>query len=195
MTIRSIIMASVLLVAAVPAGAQHGAPPSYTAPPEVSQFDFMVGQWEIVAEPYRAGLAAKIHGTPKFPGTWKVWRGLDGWGIEDEIRLTDESGNPRAFTQCVRVYDTQARHWTSSSVDVFRATFQTGTGEWRDGEMHQSGHGTDSEGRAYVSRTRFYSITPTSFRFQQDRSYDDGKTWTEGIMKIEAKRVAATASR
>jgi len=197
MTMRSILFASVLCISAVPAVAQHGhgAPASYSAPAEGAQYDFLVGQWEIVAEPYVAGLAARIHGMPKFPGTWKVWRGLDGWGIEDELRLTDESGNPQAFTQCVRVYDAQARHWTLSSVDVYRAKFQTATAEWRDGEMHQSARGTDLEGRAYVSRTRFYAITPASFRFQQDRSYDDGKTWTEGIMKIEAKRVAAAAAR
>jgi hypothetical protein len=30
---------------------------------------------------------------------------------------------------------------------------------------------------------------------QQDRSYDAGRTWTEGFLKIEAKRVAAVAPR
>lgn len=197
MTIRSTVLLLALLVAAAPAAAQHGhaAPVSYTAPAEASQFQFLVGQWELVAAPYVPGLAARIHGTPKFPGTWKVWRVLDGWGIEDEIRLTDESGNPRALSHCVRIYDAQTRRWKLSSVDAYRASFHISTAEWRDGEMHGNGEGTDAEARAYVSRTRFYAITPTSFRFQQDRSYDDGKTWTEGFLKIEAKRVAATAPR
>jgi hypothetical protein len=44
-------------------------------------------------------------------------------------------------------------------------------------------------------RSRFHAITPTSFRFQQDRSSDNGRTWADGVLKIEAKRVAATAPR
>jgi hypothetical protein len=195
---RTILTLLALQALAAPTLAQHGqgsAPPSRSAPREASQFEFLVGQWEIVAEPHVDGLAARIHGNPKFPGTWKAWRGLDGWGIEDEIRLTDASGNPRALTHCVRVYDATAGHWNTSSLDVYRSSFQSGTAEWREGEMQSSGRGTDPEGRAYVSRTRFYDITPDSFRFQQDRSYDDGRTWTEGFLKLEAKRVAAVAPR
>jgi hypothetical protein len=30
---------------------------------------------------------------------------------------------------------------------------------------------------------------------QQDRSLDDGKTWTEAVLRIDAKRVATTAPR
>ena len=181
---------------AAPAAAQHGHEPrpvQTTPPPEASQFEFLVGQWEIVAEPHMAGLAARIHGNPKLPGSWKAWRGLDGWGIEDELRLTDTSGNPMALTHYVRAYDAAGRRWNVSSLDVYRSNWQTATAEWRDGEMHVSGQGTDLEGRAFVSRSRFHAITANSFRLQQDRSYDDGKTWTEGFLKIEAKRVAGTA--
>jgi len=197
MTIRSVLTLFALLVSSAPAAAQHGQAPSppRSAPREASQFEFLVGQWEIVAQPHVSGLAARIHGRPTFPGTWKAWRGLDGFGIEDELRLTDESGNPRALTHSVRVYDAEARHWILSSLDVYRSRFQTATAEWRDGEMHVSGQGTDVEGRAYVSRSRFHAITPDGFRFEQDRSYDGGQTWTAGFLKIEAKRVAATAPR
>lgn len=197
MNARALLLSFAVCASALPAAAQHGhgAPPSFTAPAEASQYDFLIGQWELVAAPYVPGLAARIHGSPKLPGIWKAWRSLDGFGIEDETRFTDESGNPRGFTLCVRVYDAKARHWNLASVDAYRATIVTSTGEWKNGEMHQTGGGTDAEGRAYVSRTRFHSITPTSFRFQQDRSYDDGKSWTEGFLKIEAKRVAATAAR
>lgn len=187
----------VLITSAAPVAAQHGPAPdiSYKAPAEASQFDFLVGQWEVVVEPHVSGLAALIHGSPKFPGIWKVGRALDGWGIEDEIRLTDESGNPRALTHTVRVYDAKARRWNQASVDVYRATITEATAEWRDGEMRVNGRGTDPEGRAFVSRTRFHSITPNGFKIQQDRSYDDGRTWTEGFMKTTAKRAAATAQR
>lgn len=198
LVIRRALTASLfVLTVACGAQAQHGqAPVLVTKPPaEAAQFAFLVGQWEIVAEPYVAGLAARIHGSPKFPGTWKAWPGLDGWGIEDEVRLTDASGNPAAFTHTVRAYDANAARWNLSALDVYRARLSTATGVWRNGEMHVESRGTDVEGRAFVSRGRFHAISPNAFRFVQDRSFDDGATWTEGFLKIEAKRVAATASR
>jgi len=195
MTYRSIAL-SLLVAVATPVAAQHGgSAPSNTAPREASQYDFLIGQWEIVAEPRLEGLAARIHGNPKFPGTWKAWRGLDGWGIEDEIRLTDGSGNPQALTHFLRSYDPEAQHWIVASLDIYHARLTSATCEWRNGEMHLESRGTDSDGKAFVSRGRFYEIGPDGFRFQQDRSYDDGHTWTEGFLRIRAKRVAATAAR
>jgi hypothetical protein len=199
MMFRSTLVSFLTLAAlATTAMAQHGREirqRQTTAPDGASQFEFLVGQWEIVAEPRVEGLAARIHGNPKLPGTWKAWRALDGWGIEDELRLTDASGNPRALTHAVRVYDATARQWKVSSLDVYRSSFQTATAEWRDGEMRVDARGTDVQGRAFVSRSRFHDITANGFRLQQDRSYDDGRTWTEGFLKVEAKRVAAVAPR
>jgi len=191
-------VALLLALSATPASVQgqHGAPaPVRTPPREASQFDFLVGQWEVVAQPHVSGLAARIHGSPKLPGIWKAWRGLDGWGIEDELRLTDESGNPRLLSHCVRLYVPEGGQWSQMSLDVYRSTFQASMAEWRDGEMHIETRGTDAEGRPFVTRSRFRDIRPDRFVFQQDRSFDDGRTWTENFLKIEAKRVAATAPR
>jgi hypothetical protein len=193
---RFIAASMLALSLAAPVLAQHGEPaPSHVAPREASQYDFLIGEWEIVAEPRLEGLAARIHGNPKFPGTWKAWRGLDGWGIEDEIRLTDASGNPHALTHFLRSFDTEKKHWMVASLDIYRARLTSASGEWRDGEMHIDASGTDADGRAFVSRSRFHAIGPNGFRFQQDRSYDDGRTWTEGHLRIVAKRVAAVVPR
>ena len=88
--------------------AQHsggGAPPPPVAPKEGTQFDFLVGQWELIGQPQATTLAQRIHGVSKLPGTWKAWRAMDGWGIQDELRLTDPSG-----------YLAQGSRTTSSSV-------------------------------------------------------------------------------
>jgi hypothetical protein len=169
-------------------------PPS-SPPGEARQFDFLIGQWALVATPRTTGLAARIHGSPKLAGTWKAWRGFDGWGIEDELRLTDASGNPLAFIHAVRVYGVTARHWTGSSLDVYRGVFGNTVGEWQDGQLVVTSHGTDADGKAFLTRSRYFEIQPNSFRFQQDRSYDEGRSWTEGQLKIEAKRTAAVAPR
>lgn len=179
------------------AAAQHAGgtvaagPPVHRPPAEVSQYDFLVGQWELVVRPKVAGLAARIHGAPRVLGTWKAEKSLDGWGIEDEMRLVDGSGNPLSLAKSIRVYDASARRWSQSTLDVYRGRFTSATAEWRDGTMQLSSRGTDAEGRPYVMRTRFYDVTPTSFKFQQDRSVDDGKTWDEAVLRIEAKRVGS----
>lgn len=197
MTTRSFL--ALLTVLAAPAGllAQHtggGAPPSRTAPREAAQFDFLVGQWELVAHAPATSLAQRLHGTPRILGSWKAWRALDGWGIEDEMRLTDGSGNPINLLTSLRIYDATARTWSMTGLDVYRARFSAATAEWRDNAMTLTGRGTDAEGRAQVTRTRFSDITPASFKWLQERSIDDGRTWTE-TLRIEAKRVAAVAPR
>jgi len=194
-----ILALAAALVVPEAATAQHGSGPgglTTVAPREASQFDFLVGQWELtVRVPSPGGLAARIHGTPRLAGTWKAWRGLDGWGVEDELRIADGSGNPLSLTHALRVFDATARGWTSTTLDIYRARVTQGTGAWRDGQMLVTAQGTDAEGHAYVSRGRYYDITPDGFKFQQDRSLDGGRTWTEGAVRIEAKRVAAVAPR
>ena len=199
MATRTTLMLLALLAFPAAVAAQHGgaaaAPPATTAPAEASQFDFLIGEWELVVRPEARGLAARIHGAGRLAGTWKAWRALDGWGVEDELRIVDGSGNPLALSYTVRVFDATARHWSLSSLDVYRGRFTTASAEWRDGRMQLTGRGTDQEGRPYLSRTRFFDITRDGFRMQQDRSLDDGKTWTEAVLRIDAKRVAATAPR
>ena len=131
---------------------------------------------------------------PKIVGTWKAWRGLDGFGIEDEMRITDKSGNPMSLSHAVRYYDANAKQWKSMALDVYRGTFNPSSAEWRGGEMIVSSRGTDAEGKPYTSRSRYSNITSSSFRYIQERSTDGGKTWKENLT-IDAKRVSAAASR
>jgi hypothetical protein len=199
MMIRSTMVALGLVAAPTVVVAQHGdrgaGAPIHAPPKEASQFDFLIGQWDLSVRPKVAGLAAKIHGAPRLLGTWKAWRAFDGFGIEDELRIVDGSGNPNALNHALRAYDPTARRWNITGVDVYRGRVTSATAEWQDGAMAQSGKGTDAEGKPYLTRTRFTAITPSSFVMQQDRSADDGNTWDEAVLKIEAKRVAATAPR
>ncbi|HEV8240541.1 MAG TPA: hypothetical protein VGS57_14325 [Thermoanaerobaculia bacterium] len=188
-----------LALAAGAAFAQHGpvvtGPPLLTnPPPEARQLDFLVGQWELVALPKVSTLVAVFHGQPKLVGTWKAWRALDGFGIDEELRLTDETGNPLLLSRSLRIFDRARRRWSGSTLDVYRARFSDSTGESKGGQVTFTTSGTDAEGKRYVMRGRFYDVKPNAFRWQQDRSYDGGKTWDE-TLKIEARRVAAAAPR
>lgn len=196
MAVRSTFLLLVILVTSS-ARAQHGGGTASlrSAPREAAQFGFLVGQWELIVRPAASGLAQKIHGVPKLVGTWKAWRAFDGFGVEDEMRITDEAGNPRSLSHAMRYYDAAAMRWTTSVLDVYRGVFTMSTALWRDSTMTVTSRGADAEGKPYLSRARYSDITPTGFRFRQDRSTDNGVTWTEGVLTIEAKRVAATAPR
>lgn len=203
MNIRS-LQTAIVIAAVIPslAFAQHAGPgdaqTNTTPPAEAKQFNFLVGQWELDVQPAISSLAAAVHGQPKFAGSWKAWPALDGWGIEDELRISDKDGNPRGIAHTVRVYDATRKRWTNSNLDVWRATFTASTAEWRQGasgpEMITMGRGVDQNGNVFASRTRFYDIKPNSFRADSERSTDDGKSWTV-VRRIVAKRVAAVAPR
>lgn len=197
--LRSLLLAFALSATAGALQAQQhgGAParPMSAAPKEAEQFAFLVGQWEVTVMPKVSSLAARIHGQPKLLGSWKAWKALDGFGIEDELRIIDASGNPNALTHTVRLYDAAQSRWTQTSLDVYRARFTTANGGFADGVLTLRSVGRDAEGKPYVQRARFYDITPTSFKWQSDRSNDGERTWEEGVLRMEAKRVAASAPR
>lgn len=179
--------------------AQRGgaaASPIPAVPKEAAQFDFLVGQWDLTVKVPAPSLAVRIHGgMPKLMGTWKAWRGLDGFGIEDELRITDEAGNARGFGHTVRYFDPATRRWATMGLDVYRGRTTAGSAEWNGTEMTGTGTGTDADGKPSLTRSRWFDITPTGFKFQQDRSSDGGKTWTEGALRIEARRAAAQPAR
>jgi hypothetical protein len=198
MTSRPFVLAATFLIVATRAlHAQHAgnAPSDPTrAPQEAHQYDFLLGEWTVEAKPLVNSLAAKIHGVPKLVGTWRAWRALDGWGLADEIKLLDASGNPRNVAHALRVVDASG-HWKQVTVDAYRGAVTQSDGTWDGAAMVITGSGTDDNGKAYRSRIRFSDITPTSFTYRIDRSWDLGKTWSEGVLTITAKRSAATATR
>lgn len=195
----------VLAAASIPRviHAQHGAAasapdtraPDTRAPRDASQFAFLIGQWDVIVTPKATTLATRIHGVPRMHGTWKAWRAFEGWGIEDELRIVDDAGNPVALTHFVRAFDPATKRWKVSALDVFRTKFTMSTAAWKGGVMHTESQGVDTEGKSYMSRVTWSNITPTSFRYQQDRSIDGGGRWTDAFLVIEAKRTAAAASR
>ncbi len=176
-------------------GAQQPArpsPPANTPAREAAQFDFLVGQWELEVTPKVSSLAARIHGAPRLLGSWKGWKALDGHGIEDELRIVDRSGNPTALSLAVRVWNAAERRWVVSSTDAYRARVTQATAQWDGTVMSLVG---TADGGMLRTRSRFSAITPGTFRFEQDRSEDGGKTWQERALVIQARRVAAVAPR
>ncbi|AIF48832.1 hypothetical protein [Dyella japonica] len=158
---------------------------------ESHQFDFLLGQWQVKGEVKATGLFALIHGAPKLSGHWKAWHAVDGQGIEDELRLTDASGNPLPPVQFTRIFSREENCWKITVLDAAEGHAQPSTGHWQDGDMVVTGNAADHEGKHYQSRTHFTAITSTGFRMVQDRSYDEGKTWETAYVTLNASRTGS----
>ena len=191
MLAHNLVLIGALALSSSALPAQHvagAAPLVVKAPPEASQYDFLQGQWTVVVTPKVSGLVARIHGVPHVRGSWTGTRALDGWGMEDELRITDDSGNPIVYTHFLRIYDPGVRHWTITAIDVYRQHVTTYSAQRIGGEMLSVADGTDRDGKPYRTRTHFTDITPTGFHFIQDVSHDGGATWDEGHLVMDAKR-------
>ena len=184
------------LFAASPAAAQHAmlvgeAGVSTTPPAEVKQFDFLLGDWTVVAMPHVSKMVALIHGQPKLAGTWKAWRSVEGFGIEDEMRLQGPSGDPLSFAHTLRIFDRASGRWISTVVDVYRTRVQSSRGTWSGNEMTSQAEVQGEDGKGFLVRSRFAAISADAFHWEQQRSYDAGKTWEEPTLVIDAHRAKA----
>ncbi|HEX4481654.1 MAG TPA: hypothetical protein VH082_12635 [Rudaea sp.] len=162
-------------------------------PAEAAQFDFLIGQWQLDVHPKVSSLAAMIHGAPKLLGTWKAWRTTGGAEIEDEIRIVDASGNPLSSSRSQRTWDAADQQWKITGHELRHGGTSEATGRLQGNEMHLDGHFIDADGTV-LTRTRIYDIGADGFRMSQDRSHDNGQSWEEGALTIDAKRVSATAT-
>jgi hypothetical protein len=191
------VASTLWLLPASPTQAQTGTPAAAAAstpPREAAQFDFLIGHWDLEVVPKTAGLAAMLHGAPRLSGVWKAWRAFGVFGVEDELRIVDAAGNPLSLNHGLRSYDSKARRWTQVNLDVYRARVSQSTATWQDGEMRSVGNSA-VDGKPSLLRTRFFDIGSDRFRLRQDRSNDDGASWEEAVLTINARRLAAKAPR
>lgn len=172
------------------AGAQRGDQASLiiTPPAEARQYDFLIGEWTLTARPKLSGLVRLVHGDTILTGTWKAHRALNGWGVQDELQLYDPSGNPSVLVAATRFYDARTEHWMTTSLDVFRGRQTVSTGSQVGGGMQSETRSHDADGKPTRTRATISAVDDNHFVFRQDRSYDDGQTWDEAVLVIEARR-------
>lgn len=166
---------------------QAPAPPARPAPPaESAQFDFLVGEWDLE-------MTSKApNAPPRITGTWKAHKAFDGFGIIDEWRMLGPAGETFTLAATFRIYDPRLERWTLRLLNVFQARWEEQSARWEDGQMRLEWAGTDQAGRPFRMRARYFDIRADRFSWRADRSYDDGRTWVEDFLTIEATRRATT---
>ena len=159
--------------------------PNRNAPPELSQFAFLIGKWRCDAKLKRED------------GTWEdlqaTWEGryiLDGYAIADEYRMTTPAGELLVLGVNLRAYNPKKKAWDMKWLNALAGT-------WLDlGPEELGGIKADEGAIAYstkaplsrnaVTRGTYTNISENHFTWRGDRS-DDGKGWEEFLV-IEAFR-------
>lgn len=174
----SLFLWSSPVAASCPFGQVHPA-----APEETAQFSFLIGEWSCSIR------RMQKDGTLGQP-TAATWTGryiLDGWAIQDEWISTDAQGklshgmNVRSFNQETSKWDNR---WLASG-SLRWLSFQSE--QLGDRMVMTSEPRHDAKGRPFLSRNVFHDISNDAWRWRQDRSFDGGETWLEGVAVIEAR--------
>lgn len=123
-------------------------------PPETSQFDFFVGNWNV-------GRAGKD----------KIKRFGGG------VAVTEKYSEPNYTGSSVTVYDVATGMWTQTWLDGNGGYFQL-TGKKEGDDMVLVGNFKDPrDGKVKLLRLSFVDITKNSFSQKYDTSEDGGATW------------------
>lgn len=163
--------------------------PNALAPPELAQFAFILGWWNITGQVRNA------------TGEWEAFRGemvgryiLDGFVIADTWRQYASSGELAHFGETFRSYDRLNRRWVMKFLDARNST-------WLDlGPAELGGVVVDSTTITFKHhlpgggqlRVTFSDRSPTGFRWQGDRWTPEQPEW-ETVMVFSAERVEAGA--
>ena len=153
------------------------------APPETSQFAFMIGEFVVTSkspEPFGDG--------KEYKGKWDAHWILNGWAIQDEWYSTDKDGNLYISGINIRSFNRELGKWECRWLPTPTLKWKHFTAEKVNETMVMLGKGQDKRGE-FLDRNIFYNIRDDGYSWKKDRSYDNGLTWNEGVFLIEATRL------
>lgn len=160
--------------------------PNPKAPPELSQFAFIIGKWRC---------DVRLKGED---GTWQpyqaTWVGryiLDGHVIADEYRMTNQTGELIVHGMNFRSYSVEKKTWVMRWLSA-TSSFWLELGPEKLGGVRVTSktitfNFIDTFAPEALTRVTFSNISERNFTWSGERSLDQGKTWAE-FMVIEAHR-------
>ena len=158
------------------------------APAELSQFAFLIGNWN-----FEAKVKTADGQWTRFKGTWRGRYILDGYAISDEYRMTDLSGKLVVLGLNLRTYDASKQTWNIKWLNAL-------TGTWMNLAPSELG-GVRSDGQSMIyafkemapvdstqayTRATYTKVSETHFTWRGDKS-PDGNAWSE-FMVVECHR-------
>jgi hypothetical protein len=142
-------------------------------PGKPGDFDFLIGNWKIKN---RKQKAAGSKEWDEFPGESTCWTILGGVCSIEELRIPARNFSGMGL----RLLDVEKRVWSDFWVNAKSGVLATPgtTGSFEKGAGIFISEDT-VDGRPVKYRGLWDRITPTSCRWSQSTSRDDGKTWED----------------
>ena len=188
---RSIVIAILFTAFGFTAALAQGSPPiqyqpdpdtpigvrNPNAPPETAQYDFVIGDWDVVIN-FRAADGTEVTYNAKWHNSWIV----DGYVVMQEWRGPYASGSE------LRRYSPQEGHWEGFNIYNGWGSPKRVTAEFADGEMVVMVEPVTDESGTFINRETYFNITDDRWEMRSDRSYDGGETWAQGAYDLVATR-------
>jgi hypothetical protein len=143
------------------------------APPESRQFDFLIGDWTVVAT------RNKDDGSTLFVyrASWHAQSLNDGRMILDDFKAYGPGGQAISSYVTLRTFSEANHRWEMAGLAALQpAVNAEWFGEWQEGEMRLSAAGKDPAGNLLRTKIRFFNIAKNSFEWESSVSRDDDKT-------------------
>lgn len=159
--------------------------PNPKAPPALSSFAFLIGNWGFEARWKASDGSVQI-----FHGTWNGRFILDGYAIADEYTMTGPAGELLVLGMNVRAFDPQKQVWNIKWLNALSGTWTDLTSEEFGGVKitDQSISYSFKEPIAdhVYTRATYTNISPDHFTWLGEQSNDE-QSWTE-FMIVECHR-------
>jgi len=137
--------------------------------PEARQFDFWLGEWDLMWPGEQSGLPAGQTGR----GTNTITAILDSAVIQESFI----DGAPNSLRgMSFSVYNQRLGTWQQTWVDN-QSGYLDFTGEFKDSKMILSRKATTKDGKEIMQRMVWHNITHDQLDWNWEASQDGGKTW------------------
>ena len=159
--------------------------PNPKAPPELSQFAFIIGEWHCDAR-----VKGEDGTSQTYQATWVGRYILDGYVIADEYRMTNQAGELIVLGINFRSYSVEKKTWVMRWLSSAGFWVELGPEELGGVDVATETitfNIVDTFAPDALTRITFSNISESNFTWASDQSLDKGKTWAE-FMVIEAQR-------
>lgn len=146
-------------------------------PPELAQFDFLIGDWDVDMTWYLEG---------KEP-TRSIAKWHNHWVVNGNVVMLEWRG-PQFTGSELRQWDQSQGKWVGVNIyPDFGANMPEATAEKVGDKMLVYIPYEDQKG-SYINRETYYEIEADSYRMKSDISRDGGKTWERGQYEMVVTR-------
>ena len=162
--------------------------PNPSLPPEISaylkgaatkahlQFDFLIGDWDVVANRYAADGSVDV----TYQAIWSAQYINDKRMIIDDSKALAPTGEPVSSFVTLRTYSEARGRWEITGLQALQpALTAEWFGEFIEGEMFLHAAITTPDGSSVQSTIRFFDISQRKFLWENKMSFDGGKSRIE----------------